>query len=126
MVVFLRSRRRLRCLSAMALFAWLMLAVAPFVAWPPMASAQQMATPDAHASHASMPMDGAGCCDGHAGMPDRSATPACQCALPCAGVLPSTPAGLAALPLIRAGYAPPHPIEAPLSGFAPPLRPPLA
>jgi hypothetical protein len=125
MVVFLRSRRRLRCLSALALFAWLMVAVAPFVAWPRITSTQQTAAMDAHASHAAM-HDGADCCNDHAGQPDRHAAPSCQCALPCAGVLPPTPAGLVALLLIRSDYAPPRRIEAPLSGFAPPLRPPLA
>ena len=123
MVVFLRSRRRLRCLCAWALFAWLMLAVAPFVAWPQRVS-QQAPTPH---THASMAMDDAGCCNHHAGQPDRSATPTCHCAsLPCSGMLPCSADGLAALPLIRASYAPPRPIAAPLSGFAPPLRPPLA
>lgn len=111
----------------MALLAWLMLAVAPFVASARMVPAQQQAsTMQAHTSHATMAMDAADCCDNHASHPDRQASPACHCALPCAGVLPSTLAGLASLPLAPAGYAPPLSIEAPLSGFAPPLRPPLA
>jgi len=122
MLVFLRSRRPLRCLLALALFAWAMLAIAPVGAWPTMGST----TPRAHASHDSMHLDKGGCCDDHAGLPDRDATPPCHCALPCAGVLPAMLMGLAALPMTPARYGPPRSIEAPLSGFAPPLRPPLA
>jgi hypothetical protein len=127
MVVLLRSRGRLRCLLAMALLAWLMLAIAPFGAWT---AAQPAPATTMHASHASMPMDQAGCCDGaahdHAGRTDPLAAHPCHCALPCAGMLPATHPGLAALPAMPARYASPRPQEAPLSGHAPPLRPPLA
>jgi len=123
MVVFQRSRRPLRCLSVVALLAWLMLATAPSAAWSPMASAPRTSMLNAHAS---MHVDGAACCDDHAHQPGRSAPISCHCALACAGVLPAAPAGLAAMLPIRADYAPPRSIEAPLSGFAPPLRPPLA
>jgi hypothetical protein len=126
MIVFLRSRRLRRCLFALAMLAWLLLAVAPLGASPRMAPAPPSPTSHAHASHGSMHMDATGCCHDHAGQPDRHVTQPCQCTLPCAGVLPSATAGLAAMPMSRAGYAPPRPIEAPLSGFAPPLRPPLA
>jgi len=125
MVALSHSRRRLHCLLAMALFAWLMLAVAPFGAWLHAASTQASAT-TAHTSQGSMPMSEAGCCGDHAGQPDRHASHSCNCALPCAGALPSAQAGLAALSLAAARYPPPRPIEAPLSGHAPPLRPPLA
>ncbi|HET6805546.1 MAG TPA: hypothetical protein VFH59_08915 [Frateuria sp.] len=123
MVVFLRPRRRPRCLLALAVLAWLMLALAPLGASPRMAATP---TAHAHATHGSMHLDATGCCGDHAGQPGRHATHPCPCALPCAGVLPSTPAGLAAVPMLPSRYAPPRPIEAPLSGFAPPLRPPLA
>ena len=121
MVVFLRSRRHLRRLLALALLAWSMLALAPFGAWASVA-------PASHASHAhgAMHPGKVGCCDDHAGQSDPDATLPCHCALPCAGVLPSTPTGLAALPMTPARYGPPRSLEAPLSGFAPPLRPPLA
>lgn len=126
MVVFLRSRGRLRCLLAMALLAWLMLAVAPFGAWAHTASALPESSMAAHTADASMHMGASGCCDDQAGQPDSNTTHSCHCALLCAGVLPAAQASLAATPMIAARYAPPRPIEAPLTGFAPPLRPPLA
>lgn len=126
MVVLLRSRGCLRCLTAMALLAWLMLAVAPFGMWPRAVSAPQKSTMTSHASHGTMHMDEATCCADHANHPDTPTTQDCHCALPCAGLLPPTPASLAASPAMPARYEPPHPITAPLSGFAPPLRPPLA
>ncbi len=125
MVVFLRSRGRLRCLLAIALLAWLMLAVAPFGAWAHAASTAP-ASMAGHAADASMHMGASGCCDDQPGQPHSNTTHSCHCALLCAGVLPSAQAGLAATPMMANRYAPPRPIEAPLTGFAPPLRPPLA
>ncbi|MCX7512198.1 hypothetical protein [Frateuria sp. STR12] len=110
----------------MALLAWLMLAVAPIGAWPREMPSQQDAAMVAHASHVSMHMGEASCCADHTGHPDAPTAQTCHCALPCAGVLPSMSTGLADVPATAARYAPPRPLEAPLSGFSPPLRPPLA
>lgn len=126
MVVLLRSRGRLRCLLAIALLAWLMLAVAPFGAWAHAASALPEPSMAGHAADASMHMGASGCYGDQAGQPDSNTTHSCHCALLCAGVLPSAHASLAAVPMMAARYAPPHSLEAPLTGFAPPLRPPLA
>jgi hypothetical protein len=125
MLVLLRSRGRRRCLSAIALFAWLMLAAAPFGAWVHATAAMPAAAMAGHAPAATMPMGAGSCCADH---PDPSApatSHACHCALSCAAVLPSVQAALAGTLVISGGYAPPRPLEAPLAGFAPPLRPPL-
>ena len=110
----------------MALLAWLMLAVAPFGAWVHAASALPESSMAGHAAEASMHMDASGCCPDHAGQPGQATSHGCHCALSCTGVLPPAQARLAGSPMIAARYAPPRAIEAPLTGFAPPLRPPLA
>jgi hypothetical protein len=125
MLVLLRSRGRRRCLSTIALFAWLILAMAPFGAWVH-ATAMPAAAMAGHAPAASMSMGAGSCCADHAAPSAPATSHVCHCALSCAVVLPSVQAGLAGTATMAAGYAPPRPLEAPLTGFAPPLRPPLA
>lgn len=124
MLALPRHRAPLRRLLALALFAWLMLVLTPVGAWAHDPGAPHADTPAAHA--AQMHGDGAGCCADPTTPPPTGAAHACPCALPCSGMLAPALSGVAWLGAISTRYAQPPQPAAPLSGHAPPLRPPLS
>lgn len=121
-----RCHPRLRRLFGLALFAWLLLALSP-IASAGIGGGIGMVTvtATAHAVHQDMPARAAGCCaDG--GQPAHPGPAhACTCAMLCTALLPATALFIATGARVSDRPAPPPSRDAPLSGFAPPLRPPL-
>lgn len=118
--------RRLPRLFALALLAWLALTLSP-LATASLAAEGMAATATPAMQHQDTSMHDAGCC-ADAGQPAHPAPAhahACSCAMLCTMLLPTAALSVAAAPPASDTPAAPVLRDAPLSGFAPPLRPPL-
>lgn len=118
-----RSHRRLHRIFGWALLAWFALALSPLATAS--ATGIPMTAATAHAMHHGGSMHDTGCCADAGQPPHAGSMHGCSCAMLCTVLLPTAALTVAAAAPGSGTLAPPSLLDAPLSGFAPPLRPPL-